>query len=131
MIASQKGFQIPQRLWQFLIAKANISADKRWNELGKKNTRRLIELLTKDHYTVSGKTTFKEEFVTCGGVALEAIHLNTLESKTSKGIYFAGVNGAARTGFATTASAPTSVNSSDDPALVITIIGVGIACFLN
>ncbi|MDA9878658.1 NAD(P)/FAD-dependent oxidoreductase [Flavobacteriaceae bacterium] len=90
MIASQKGFQIPQRLWQFLIAKANISADKRWNELGKKNTRILIELLTKDHYTVSGKTTFKEEFVTCGGVALEAIHLNTLESKTSKGIYFAG-----------------------------------------
>ena len=89
-IVNQKGFPLPQRLWQFLLEKSNLSIEKRWNELGYKNARRLIELLTHDTYKVSGKTTFKEEFVTCGGVSLESIHLKTLESKEAKGLYFAG-----------------------------------------
>ena len=74
----------------FLLEKSNISHDTRWNELGKKKARKLIELSTHDTYKVSGKTTFKEEFVTCGGVALESIDLKTLESKHTKGLYFAG-----------------------------------------
>ena len=89
-IVNQKGFPLPQRLWQFLLEKSNLSIEKRWNELGFKNARRLIELLTHDTYKVSGKTTFKEEFVTCGGVSLESIHLKTLESKEAQGLYFAG-----------------------------------------
>ena len=89
-IVNQKGFPLPQRLWQFLLEKSNLSIEKRWNELGYKNARRLIELLTHDTYKVSGKTTFKEEFVTCGGVSLESIHLKTLESKEAQGLYFAG-----------------------------------------
>ena len=64
--------------------------DKRWNELGKKKTRQLVELLTHDSYSISGKTTFKEEFVTCGGVDLKSVNLKTLRSKTAKGLYFAG-----------------------------------------
>lgn len=89
-IVNQKGFPLPQRLWQFLLEKSNLSIEKRWNELGYKNARRLIELLTHDTFKVSGKTTFKEEFVTCGGVSLESIHLKTLESKEAQGLYFAG-----------------------------------------
>ena len=89
-IVNQKGFPLPQRLLQFLLEKSNLSIEKRWNELGYKNARRLIELLTHDTYKVSGKTTFKEEFVTCGGVSLESIHLKTLESKEAQGLYFAG-----------------------------------------
>ena len=89
-ISNQKGFNLPQRLWQFLVEKANIPKDKRWNELGKKKARQLVELLTHDSYTVSGKTTFKEEFVTCGGVDLKSIDLKTLQSKTAGGLYFAG-----------------------------------------
>jgi predicted Rossmann fold flavoprotein len=89
-IGNQKGFNVPNRLWKFLLEKSNISHDTRWNELGKKKARKLIELSTHDTYKVSGKTTFKEEFVTCGGVALESIDLRTLESKHTKGLYFAG-----------------------------------------
>jgi predicted Rossmann fold flavoprotein len=89
-ISNQKGFNLPQRLWQFLVEKADIPKDKRWNELGKKKARQLVELLTHDSYTVSGKTTFKEEFVTCGGVDLKSIDLKTLQSKTAGGLYFAG-----------------------------------------
>jgi len=59
-------------------------------DLGKKKGRHLAELLANDVYTVSGKTTFKEEFVTCGGVTLDSIHLKTMGSKTHKGLYFAG-----------------------------------------
>ena len=56
----------------------------------RKNLRRLVERLTNDHYQVEGKTTFKEEFVTCGGVNLKDVNLKTMESKVAKGIYFAG-----------------------------------------
>ena len=89
-VSNQKSFDLPNRLWQFLLQKSDIPLDRHWNELGKKQARKFIDLLTHDTYTVSGKTTFKEEFVTCGGIALESINLKTLESKNSKGLYFAG-----------------------------------------
>ena len=50
----------------------------------------MVELLANDTYVISGKTTFKEEFVTCGGIALNSVHLKTMESKSQKGLYFAG-----------------------------------------
>ena len=89
-ITNQKSFELPNRLWQFLLQKSDIPLDRRWNELGKKQARKFIDLLTHDTYSVSGKTTFKEEFVTCGGVALDTVDLKTLESKNSKGLYFVG-----------------------------------------
>ena len=73
-----------------MITKFILSDDKKWGELGKKNLRKLIEFLTKDIYKVSGKTTFKEEFVTCGGVSLESIDIKTMQSKTTNDLYFAG-----------------------------------------
>ena len=52
--------------------------------------RNFIEFLTKDFYSVTGKTTFKEEFVTCGGISLENINIKTMESKIVNDLYFAG-----------------------------------------
>jgi predicted Rossmann fold flavoprotein len=81
---------LPNRLWHFLLEKNAIPHERRWNEIGKKKLRHLAETITNDRYTVEGKTTFKEEFVTCGGIALNEINLKTMESKQHKGLYFAG-----------------------------------------
>ena len=90
LLSKQNPFDLPSRLWLFLIEKFNLNDNKKWGELGKKNMRKLIEFLTKDFYSVSGKTTFKEEFVTCGGVSLENIELKTMQSKIVTDLYFAG-----------------------------------------
>lgn len=81
---------LPNRLWTFLLEKNNIPVERRWNEVGKKKLRHFAEAITNDRFDVIGKTTFKEEFVTCGGVALNEINLKTMESKKAKGLYFAG-----------------------------------------
>lgn len=81
---------IPKRLWAFLLQKAEIPEAKKWGEAGKKQVNRLAALLTNDTYAVRGKTTFKEEFVTCGGVSLESVNFKTMESRALPGLYFAG-----------------------------------------
>ena len=89
-IGSQNVFILPNRLWNYLLSKAEISGDKKWNEIGKKKFRELVTILTQDDYQVSGKTTFKEEFVTCGGIDLKEIDLNTMQSEIGKNLYFVG-----------------------------------------
>jgi len=89
-IVNNKAFMIPNRLWTFLLLKVEIPVEKKWNEIGKKKFRQLITILTQDNYRVSGKTTFKEEFVTSGGIDLNDINLNTMESKKVNNLYFAG-----------------------------------------
>ncbi len=81
---------VQQRLWNHLLAKAGLREDQRWAELGSKGLNRLTSVLTNDSYPVSGKSKFREEFVTAGGVALSNIDLNTLESKKYPGLHFAG-----------------------------------------
>ena len=81
---------VQQRLWEHLLAKANLRPGLRWAELGTKGLNRLVAILTNDTYALTGKSKFREEFVTAGGVALSNIHLNTLESKQYPGLYFAG-----------------------------------------
>ena len=78
------------RLWNHLIIKAGLRPDIRWAELGTKGTNRLVATLTQDTYEIAGKTKFREEFVTCGGVALTNIDPSTLECKRHPGLYFAG-----------------------------------------
>lgn len=90
LIHKNNPLNLPNRLWSFLIDKLGIPSNRRWNEVGKKNFNRLVELLLNDRYSVAGKTTFKEEFVTCGGISLEEVNLKTMESKVAKGLYFAG-----------------------------------------
>jgi predicted Rossmann fold flavoprotein len=82
--------EIPKRLWHFMLNKLEIAENQIWNELAKKNKNRLINMLLNDEFEVKGKTTFKEEFVSCGGIDLSEIDMQTMESKRHKGIYFAG-----------------------------------------
>ena len=89
-IGSQNVFIMPNRLWNYLLFKVEIPSDKKWNEIGKKKFRELVSILTQDEYQVSGKTTFKEEFVTCGGIDLSEINLKTMQSKKANNLYFAG-----------------------------------------
>ena len=79
-----------QRHWTYLLGKAGLAAQKRWQEVGPKQTNRLASMLTNDTYEVSGKGQFKDEFVTCGGVALSNLNPNTLECKSLPGLFFAG-----------------------------------------
>ncbi len=89
-MASKYPFALPSRLWLFLLEEAAIAPDTRWGELKSANQNKLIQLLTSHVFEVNGKTTFKEEFVTCGGVQLSTIHPQTMESKLIPGLYFAG-----------------------------------------
>jgi predicted Rossmann fold flavoprotein len=83
-------FKLSQRLWDFLLQKYGISEDKRWKELSKKEFNVIVNFLTNDLYPVNGKTTFKEEFVTAGGVDLNGVNFKTMESKYIPGLHFAG-----------------------------------------
>jgi predicted Rossmann fold flavoprotein len=81
---------LTQRLWEFLLEKYEVPTDKRWKELSKKEFNVIVNFLTNDGYSVNGKTTFKEEFVTAGGVDLNGVNFKTMESKYIPGIHFAG-----------------------------------------
>ena len=82
--------ELPKRLWEYLLIKTNISEVTRWGDLPKKNANVLINTIINDGYKVQGKTTFKEEFVTCGGISLKEINLSTMQSKIVPNLYFAG-----------------------------------------
>lgn len=83
-------FELPQRLWTRLCVLAELSDQKIWDELSNKNLNKLLELLIRCPFTIKGKTTFKEEFVTCGGVDLAEVDPETMESKKVKNLFFAG-----------------------------------------
>jgi predicted Rossmann fold flavoprotein len=83
-------YKLPLRLWQTLCDEAGIKEDKIWSELGNRNVNKLIEQLIRCPFTIRGKTTFKEEFVTSGGVDLGEINSETLESKKIPNLFFAG-----------------------------------------
>ena len=89
-LSSVHPFGLPSRMWLYILDKTGLGADKRWDELGKKGLNKLVETLTNDLYNVTGKGAFREEFVTCGGVSLTNINLNTMESKVCKNLFFAG-----------------------------------------
>jgi predicted Rossmann fold flavoprotein len=94
-LASQKmvnrnPFGLPNRLWEFLLKRSGIDPDIRWADLPAREQNKLIKNLCTDEYEVKGKTTFKEEFVTAGGVQLNEIDFNTMQSKRHPGLFFAG-----------------------------------------
>ena len=90
LIGSHSPFHLPQRLWQQLVATAEIAEGQRWADLSKPQLKRLTEELARGAYFVQGKGIFKEEFVTCGGVNLDEVNFATLESRRCPGLYFAG-----------------------------------------
>jgi predicted Rossmann fold flavoprotein len=83
-------FGLPERLWIYLLEKSDLDSSKKWPELGKKGLNKLVNVLTNDIYKVEGKTTFKDEFVTCGGVSLESIDCKTMQSTVVPNLYFTG-----------------------------------------
>jgi predicted Rossmann fold flavoprotein len=89
-VLSNPLFNLPKRLWEFLCLKAGVEEGRMWSDQSNKVINRLIELLFACPFHIKGKTTFKEEFVTCGGVSLNDIDLNSMESKKVPGLYFAG-----------------------------------------
>lgn len=78
------------RMWCYLIDACGLRQDMRWGELGKKGLNKLVALLTNHTLNIVGKNKYKEEFVTCGGVALSNVNSSTLESKKHPHLYFAG-----------------------------------------
>lgn len=81
---------LPSRLWTRLAESAGIAADVRWAEVSSAGLERLCEQLTGSVFEVDGKSTFKDEFVTAGGVSLKEIHFKTFESKKCPGLFLAG-----------------------------------------
>lgn len=83
-------FQLPKRLWAYLLESSGIDSAFIWSRLPGKLQNKLIQRLVSDTYSVSGKTTFKEEFVTCGGIDLAEVNPFTMESRLHPHLYFAG-----------------------------------------
>jgi predicted Rossmann fold flavoprotein len=81
---------LTNRLWLHLLERSEINPDLRWSELGKKGQNRLVNTLLNDRYEVQGKTTFKEEFVTAGGLSLSEIDFQTMRTKKLPQLSFAG-----------------------------------------
>jgi predicted Rossmann fold flavoprotein len=89
-IGNRNPFSLPTRLWIYLLNESGINEDIRWADLPGKEQNRLIKNLTAQEFEVKGKTTFKEEFVTCGGIKLSEVDANTMQSKIVPNLFFAG-----------------------------------------
>jgi predicted Rossmann fold flavoprotein len=89
-VAGHPQFGLPARLWRTLVAEAGIGPETRWSEVPAKAQNRLLELLLRTPLQVQGKTTHKDEFVTCGGIPLAEVNFKTMESRQVPGLYFAG-----------------------------------------
>lgn len=83
-------FALPGRLWAALVGRAGIGADKRWADLSKRELSSLADELGAGRFEITGKGVFKEEFVTCGGVALSEVNFTTMASRRVPGLYVAG-----------------------------------------
>jgi predicted Rossmann fold flavoprotein len=89
-MANANPYSMPNKFWTYILQKAEVNPDNMWMELPKKSKNKILNLLLNDIYEVKGKTTFKEEFVTCGGVVLGEVDFNTMESSQVPGLHFAG-----------------------------------------
>jgi len=89
-IINRNPFALPQRLWQYLLQQSGLHADMRWADLPAKEQNKLIKNLCVQEFAVKGKTTFKEEFVTAGGIVLSEVDHNTMQSKIAPNLFFAG-----------------------------------------
>ncbi|WNM19949.1 BaiN/RdsA family NAD(P)/FAD-dependent oxidoreductase [Flavobacterium capsici] len=90
VISKKSPFDMPNRLWESLVLAAGISEETKWADLSKNQLHQLANQLTTGEFQVNGKSTFKEEFVTAGGIDLKEINFKTMESKLHEGLFFAG-----------------------------------------
>lgn len=89
-VSKKSPFDFPNRLWESLVLSSNIPSATKWADLSKIQIQTLANQLTNSSFQVNGKSTFKEEFVTAGGIDLKEINFKTMESKLHKNLYFAG-----------------------------------------
>nr|WP_315145368.1 NAD(P)/FAD-dependent oxidoreductase [uncultured Flavobacterium sp.] len=89
-VSKKSSFELSNRLWESLVLASNISVETKWADLSKIQLQNLANQLTNSSFQVNGKSTFKEEFVTAGGIDLKEINFKTMESKLHKNLYFAG-----------------------------------------
>ena len=90
LVTKYAQFNLPKRLWESLTKAATISEETKWADVNKKQLHLLAEQLTNGEFQVNGKSTFKEEFVTAGGIDLKEVNFKTMESKILPNLYFAG-----------------------------------------
>ncbi len=90
ILANYRPFALPDRLWQFLLERCGLPGSRKWGELGRTGLNRLTSIITNDVYSVKGRTSFREEFVTCGGVGLRDVDPKSMGSKVFKNLYLAG-----------------------------------------
>jgi predicted Rossmann fold flavoprotein len=90
LLFNKNPFGLPNRLWNYLLAFTEVPEQMKWSELPSKLQNKLIHHLTSNDFTIKGKTTFKEEFVTCGGIKLDEVNAQTMESKLVSQLYFGG-----------------------------------------
>lgn len=90
LVQFKNPFNLPRRLWEYQLQQCGIKEETKWGELPAAAQNKLIEALIRDTYHIKGKTTFKEEFVTCGGITLSEIDPQTMQSRVVPGLYFAG-----------------------------------------
>jgi predicted Rossmann fold flavoprotein len=83
-------YNFPERLWHYFLTAVQINPHTKWADISNQQINQLIKKLLYDTYLIQGKTTFKDEFVTAGGVQLNEVNANTMESKKIPGLYFAG-----------------------------------------
>jgi predicted Rossmann fold flavoprotein len=89
-VSKKSPFELTNRLWESLVLASGIETETKWADLSKTQLQNLANQLTKGKFQVNGKSTFKEEFVTAGGINLKEINFKTMESKLHKNLYFAG-----------------------------------------
>lgn len=89
-VAKRSPFEFPNRLWESIVIASGIGLGTRWADLSKDQINALVKQLVKGEYRVNGKSTFKDEFVTAGGIDLKEVNFKTMESKLCKNLYFAG-----------------------------------------
>jgi predicted Rossmann fold flavoprotein len=89
-IANKNPFELPNRLWEYHLKLCGIHDDLRWADLPSKQQNLLVKQLCSQKFSVVGKTTFKEEFVTAGGINLDEVDANTMQSKLITNLFFAG-----------------------------------------
>ncbi len=89
-IMNRNPFGLPQRLWEFLLEYSEANIERRWADLPAKEQNKLIKNLCACEFIIKGKTTFKEEFVTAGGIKLNEVDANTMMSKRISNLFFAG-----------------------------------------
>ena len=89
-VSKKSPFEFPNRLWESLVLASGIEGDTKWADLSKPQLTNLSHQLTNGEFQVNGKSTFKEEFVTAGGIDLKEINFKTMESKLYENLFFAG-----------------------------------------